>query len=76
MKKVIIAIIALFLVFVLGFMSGARNVLFNSPKWVEEVHGQYLIVTDFFGHEYVDMADKTGNMYNYFSYVVERRPLK
>ena len=74
MKKAIIILVALVLVFVIGFVSGARTVLFDSPKWVEEVHGQYLIVTDFFGNEYVDMADKTGHMYSYFSYAIERRP--
>lgn len=74
MKKAIIIIVALVLVFVIGFVSGAKTVLFNSPKWVEESKGQYLIVTDFFGNEYVDMADKPSHNYSYFSYVVERRP--
>lgn len=73
MKKVIIAIIALFLVFALGFMSGAKNVLFNSPKWVEENHGLYLVVTEFMGQEYIDVAEKPGNSYTYFSYAIERR---
>ena len=74
MKKAIIILVALILVFIVGFVSGARTVIFDSPKWVEESNGQYLIVTDFMGNEYVDMADKTCHMYSYFSYVVERRP--
>lgn len=73
MKKAIIILVALILVFIVGFMSGARTVIFDSPKWVEESNGQYLIVTDFMGNEYVDMADKTCHMYSYFSYAIERR---
>ena len=73
MKKAIIILVALVLVFVVGFISGSRTVLFDSPKWVEESNGLYLIVTDFMGNEYIDLADKTGHMYSYFSYAIERR---
>ena len=73
MKKVILALISLLVVLVIGFLCGARFVLFKCHKWVEEDHGMYLIVTEFMGNEYIDVADKPGNSYTYFSYAIERR---
>jgi len=73
MKKVITLIVALVLMFILGFLVGARHVLYKCPKWVEEDCGMYLIVTEFMGNEYIDIAEKSGNCYTYFSYAIERR---
>jgi len=59
-----IAIVALFTV---GFIAGSKAVI-NAPKWVEEDGGLYLVVTDFLGNEYVDIAEKPANMYNEFKF--------
>lgn len=72
MKKVIIASILAIILFVVGFLTGC-NAFLNSPKWVEEEAGIYLIVTEFFGNEYVDVAEKSGHMYNQFSFAIGRR---
>ena len=73
MKKALLVILALVVVFVLGFVLGAKDVLFNSYKWVEEDKGVYLIVTEYHDQQYIDVADKGSHNYNYFSFVLERR---
>lgn len=71
MKKVFVVLTALIL-FILGFAAGSKAVL-RSPKWVEQEAGLYLIITEFFGNEYVDIAEKPGHMYNEFSFALGRR---
>ena len=75
MKKVLVAtfIVALAMaIFAVGYIAGS-NAVINCPKWVEEDSGMMLVVMDFNGNQYVDLADKPSHMYEYFSYCLGRR---
>ena len=75
MKKVLVAtfIVALVMaIFTAGYLTGS-NAVIHCPKWVEEDNGMMLVVLDFNGQEYVDLANKPSHMYNFFSYVTGRR---
>lgn len=67
MKKFII-ILSLLAAVAVGFAAGSTAVL-SAPKWVEEDSGMYLIVTDFGGQEFVDVAEKSTQQYQRFEYI-------
>ena len=65
--------LALFVIGIIaGYLSGAGAVI-SAPKWVEEDSGLLLVVTDFCGQEYVDVAEKPAHMYDELAYVIYRR---
>lgn len=74
MKKLVALILAAVALLTVGFLAGSHAVLV-APKWVEEDGGMYLVVTDFGGHEYVDLAEKPSHMYEElkFAYVLGRK---
>lgn len=72
MKKVILVSILVVVLFAVGFFAGCKAVL-NARKWVEEDGGLYLIVTEYLGNEYVDVAEKSGHMYGEFAFAIGRR---
>lgn len=67
-----IALLVLVIGIIAGYYTGSRAVL-SSPKWVEEDGGLLLIVTDFDGDEYVDVADKPAHHYDELAFIVSRK---
>jgi len=71
-KKIIVALIFAVVGIIIGYKIGSDAVI-NSPKWVEEEGGLYIICTDFNGNVYEDVADKASTHYSYFCHTVGRR---
>lgn len=59
--KVILAILIAILLLAAAFLAGAASVI-SAPKWVEEDRGAYLVVTNWCGQEWLDVADKAAHL--------------
>lgn len=74
MKKgtvVLLVVLVAVVASVIGYGFGTRAVI-TAPKWVEEADGLYLIVTDFGGNEYIDIAEKAAHEYESFAFAMGR----
>ena len=59
--KVTLAVVASVVLLAAAFIAGAASVIF-APKWVEEDRGAYLVITNWGGQEWVDIADKASHL--------------